>query len=59
LIAIASPKKKVNVKDTDIMKERQALVREKANKAYRARKMAQENRKAVLEEDAERRRRGG
>lgn len=59
IIAIASPKKLVNVKDSDIMKERNAMLREKAGKQYQARRMAQENRKAVLEEDAERRRRGG
>lgn len=57
LIAIASPKKKVNVKDSDIMKERRAMLNEKANRQYQARKIAQENRKSVLEEDSERRRR--
>jgi hypothetical protein len=54
-VALFAPKKAINVKDSDMMKERQAMVKGKEAKERYQRKIAQENRKILREEDAKRR----
>lgn len=53
IVAIAAPKRRINVKEQDMLKEREQMVREKAARERRAKKMAMENRKS-LREDAKR-----
>jgi type VI protein secretion system component VasK len=55
LVAAFAPKKAINIKDQDIMKQRQELLKYNATKERRQRKIAQENRKALRDEESRRR----
>jgi hypothetical protein len=57
IVAIATPKKAINVKDTDILREREQMIRDRNYKQVQAQRIAQENRKVLRAEDAERRKR--
>ncbi len=54
-VALFAPKKAINIKDSDMMKQRQDMLKYKAGKERSQRRIAQENRKALREEDAKRR----
>ncbi|MCC6612537.1 MAG: hypothetical protein IT320_03605 [Anaerolineae bacterium] len=53
VVALAAPRKRINVKDQDMLKERDNMLRDKAARERLAKKMAQENRKS-MREDAKR-----
>jgi uncharacterized membrane protein len=54
-VALFAPKKAINIKDSEMMKQRQEIIKYKTTKERYQRKIAQENRKSLREEDAKRR----
>jgi len=50
IVALAAPKKRINVKDQDMLKDRDKMRRDLAARERLAKKMAQENRKSMREE---------
>lgn len=54
-VAMFAPKKAINIKDSEMMKQRQDMIKYKATKERYQRKIAQENRKSLRAEDEKRR----
>ncbi len=50
IVAVAAPKRRINVKEKDMFKERDKMLRDNAARERLAKKMAQENRRSIREE---------